>query len=277
MPKLDPRGSKNAVLRGFEWMGRRGGTTRLGRMAVQAASAVMRGYQGRNAVLQHIATNGEARILQKFGPALEVVFDVGANEGEWTQFALEAGARKVHAFEISPATSTDLVARFASDGRVTVNTFGLSENAGTVTIRHFPDFPKLTTMTDFPWELEAEEIEVPVRTGDDYLAEMGIDRIDFLKLDVEGAEHSVLRGFTKAFERGAIGAVQFEYGKFVVLTKYMLRDFYADLTAHGFVLGQILPNFWEAKPFNLAMETLTDANYLAVHESRTDLLELLRG
>lgn len=265
------------MLRVFERLGRRGGTSRIGRVAVQCARAVLRGYQGRNALLQHIESNGEARILQKFGSALDVVFDVGANDGEWTQFALEAGARSVHAFEISPATSAGLVERYAADDRVTVNTFGLSEAAGTVTIRHFPDFPKLTTMTDFPWEIPSVEIEVPVRTGDDYLAEMGIDRIDFLKLDVEGAEHSVLRGFAKAFERGAIGAVQFEYGKFVVLTKYMLMDFYADLTAHGFVLGQILPNHWEAKPFNLAMETLTDANYLAVHESRTDLLERLTG
>jgi FkbM family methyltransferase len=274
MPKLDPRGQTNAVIRVFERIGRKG-STRLGGIAVQCARAVIRGFEGAGAVLLNISTNGEARVLNKFGPALHVVFDVGANEGEWTEAALAAGAESVHSFEISPSTSAELVARYANDDRVTVNAFGLSDNAGTVTIRHFPDFPKLTTVTDFPWDIPAEEIEVPVRTGDDYLAESGVDTIDFLKLDVEGAEQDVLRGFAKAFDRGAIGAVQFEYGRFVVLTKYMLRDFYEDLTAWGFVLGQIRPNSWEPTPFNMAMETLTDANYLAVHTSRKDLLDLL--
>jgi hypothetical protein len=58
--------------------------------------------------------------------------------------------------------------------------------------------------------------------------------------------------------------------------KYMLRDFYADLTKWGFVTGKLLPTAWEAQPFHLSMETLTDANYLAVHESRTDLLARLK-
>lgn len=271
---LDPRGPTTVVTRVFEQIGIRG-RTRFGRVAVKCARAVIRGYEGAGAVLLHIGTNGEARVLQKFGPALEVVFDVGANVGEWTEYALEAGARSVHAFEISPSTSSKLIERYDADPRVTTNAFGLAAEAGTVTIRHFPDFPMLTTVTEFPWELPAEEIEVPVRTGDEYLAQTGIDRIDFLKLDVEGAEDAVLRGFSSAFERGAIGAVQFEYGRFVVLTKYMLRDFYADLTKWGFVTGAILPGSWEPVPFNIAMETLKDANYLAVHKSRTDLLDLL--
>jgi hypothetical protein len=41
------------------------------------------------------------------------------------------------------------------------------------------------------------------------------------------------------------------------------------------VIGKILPTAWESAPFNLVMENLSDANYLAVHESRTDLLALL--
>jgi len=237
---------------------------------------LLRGYEGSSARLRDIANNGEGRVLDVLGRDLGVVFDVGANVGDWTTHALAAGAKAVHAFEISPSTADALANTHGSDSRVHVNRFGLSAETGTVTIRHFPDLPVLTTVTDFPWQLPAEELKVPVRTGDEYMAEHGIDRIDFLKIDVEGAEESVLRGFSNAFARGAIGAVQFEYGKFVVLTKYMLRDFYADLTNWGFVAGQILPTAWEPTPFNLVMENLSDANYLAVHSSRQDLLDLLQ-
>ena len=274
--KVDPRGQVSAAARLMGSIGVAGRHNRIAKKVVTMARYVVRGYDGANAVLSHIENNGESWVLQQLGPKLDIVCDVGANVGEWTQYALDAGAKQVHAFEISPATAAQLREKHGTDARVNINGFGLSDAAGNITIRHFPDLPVLTTMTDFPWEIPAEEIEVPVRTGDDYVAEHGIDKIDFLKIDVEGAEERVLRGFAKTFERGAIGAVQFEYGKFVVLTKYMLRDFYADLTQWGFVTGKLLPTAWEQQPFNLAMETLSDANYLAVHESRTDLLDRLK-
>lgn len=272
----DPRGQFSTAARLLERIGIKGRRNRFARAVVRGARHVLRGYDGADAVLVHISTNGEGWVLKQLGPALDIVFDVGANVGEWTQHALAAGARTVHAFEISPTTGDELRRNLGSDDRVCVNSFGLSRESGTITIRHFPDLPVLTTVTDFPWEVPAEELNVPVRTGDEYLAEHGIDKIDLLKLDVEGAEELVLRGFAQAFARNAIGAVQFEYGRHVVLTKYMLRDFYADLTAWGFVTGKVLPTAWEPTPFHLSMETLKDANYLAVHESREDLLSRLR-
>jgi FkbM family methyltransferase len=274
--RVEALGHVSPVNRVLAKIGVAGRRNPVARRVVNAARHVIRGYDGANAALSHIENNGELWALERLGAGLDVVFDVGANVGEWTSYALGAGAKTVHAFEISPTTADALTQTHGADDRVRINRFGLSSESGTITIRHFPDLPVLTTITDFPWELDAEELEVPVRTGDEYMAEHGIDRIDFLKIDVEGAEELVLRGFAKAFERGAIGAVQFEYGRFVVLTKYMLRDFYADLTKWGFVTGKLLPTAWEAKPFHLSMETLTDANYLAIHESRQDLLERLR-
>jgi FkbM family methyltransferase len=274
--RIEATGHVSPVGRALARVGVLGRRNPIARRAVTAARHVIRGYEGANAALSHIENNGEDWVLRRLGPELEVVFDVGANVGEWTTYALAAGARTVHAFEISPTTAAELTKTHGADPRVHINSFGLSAEAGTITIRHFPDLPVLTTVTDFPWDIPSEQLEVPVRTGDEYLAEHGIDRVDFLKIDVEGAEELVLRGFAGAFARGAIGAVQFEYGRFVVLTKYMLRDFYTDLTKWGFVTGKILPTAWEAVPFDLSMETLRDANYLAVHESRTDLLALLK-
>jgi hypothetical protein len=47
---------------------------------------------------------------------------------------------------------------------------------------------------------------------DEYCAERGIDRIDFLKLDVEGAELEVVTGAGQLLERGAIRAILLEVG-----------------------------------------------------------------
>jgi FkbM family methyltransferase len=245
------------------------------RRAVRAARALVRGFEGETIALRDMERNGEARVLNLLGADLEVVFDVGANVGDWTQHALRAGAKSVHAFEISPATSAGLSTRYESDARVRVNTFGLSDAPGTVTIHHYPDYPALTTMTEFPHDAVSTPIDVPVSTGDTYVAEHGVERIDFLKLDVEGAEESVIDGFAQTFERGAIGAVQFEYGRVSILTKYLLRDFYADMTGYGFSVGRIEPDGVTFAPYDMTLETFHDSNWLAVHRDRAPWLSRL--
>ena len=248
---------------------------RMVRAAATAAKALLDGYERPPARLRDITMNGEDRVLRQLGRGLAVVFDVGANVGEWTEHALAAGARTVHAFEISPSTSAELRRRFEGDDRVRVNSFGLGSATTTITIHHYPDWPVLTTVTEYPHDLPSEPIEVPVRCGDDYVAEQSIDRIDLLKLDVEGAEGDVLHGLAATFGRGAIGAVQFEYGRVSILTKYLLRDFYADLVGWGFRVGRIQPGSVEFQDYSFDLEDFADSNWLAVHETRSDLLDLV--
>jgi FkbM family methyltransferase len=243
--------------------------------AVRAARALLRAYEGNSARLRDITNNGEGRVLDVLGADLDVVFDVGANVGEWTQRALSAGAKSVHAFEISPATAAGITQRYASDARVRVNAVGLAAAPGTLTIHHYPDHPALTTITDYPHDAASTAIEAPVTTGDAYMAEHGIDRIDFLKLDVEGAEPGVIEGFAKAFGNGAIGVVQYEYGRVCILTKYLLRDFYTQMTGYGFDVGRIEPNGVEFMEYDMALENFADSNWLAVQRDRRDWIARL--
>jgi len=255
----------------LEKVGRRRNNS-LVKSMVGAARSLVKGYEG-GAVLRNIADNGEARVLAQLGATLGVVLDVGANVGEWTAAALAAGAKHVHAFEISPATSDGLKKRYANESRVTVNDVGLSSAPGTVTIHHYPDHPALTTMTEYPHDATSVAVEVPVRTGDSYLADHGIERVDFLKIDVEGAEGSVLEGFKGSLRSGAISAVQFEYGRVSILTKFLLRDFFDVLEGHGFTVGKIGPRDVVFGPYDMSMEQFNDSNWLAVHKSRPELVD----
>jgi hypothetical protein len=45
---------------------------------------------------------------------------------------------------------------------------------------------------------------------DDYLERQGIERVTFLKMDLEGRELNGLRGLSKAFGRGGIEVIYFE-------------------------------------------------------------------
>ena len=50
-----------------------------------------------------------------------------------------------------------------------------------------------------------------VMRGDLYAESQGLKRINLLKIDVEGYEYSVVKGFEKMFRSQQIDIVQFEY------------------------------------------------------------------
>ena len=54
-----------------------------------------------------------------------------------------------------------------------------------------------------------EEVAARIATGDQYIFEHGIDMVDFLKIDVEGAEWDVLEGFANAFTAKKVQMVRF--------------------------------------------------------------------
>lgn len=79
--------------------------------------------------------------------------------------------------------------------------------------------------------------------GDDFLTREGIQDVDFLKLDLEGAEHLVLQGLESSLRRQRVRFLQFEYGRVNILTHFLLRDFPQLLTSYGYVVGKIYPDY----------------------------------
>jgi hypothetical protein len=154
---------------------------------------------------------------------------------------------------------------------------GLSDAAGEVTLRHYPGLPALTTATDYPHPFPSTELLGRVEPGDALAARLGVERIDLLKIDVEGMEPRVLAGFSGCFERGAIELVQFEYGRVNILSRFLLRDFYAFFTERGYRVGKLYPERVDFRPYDLADEDFLGPNYVACRSLRADLVEALSG
>ena len=166
--------------------------------------------------------NGEAALLERLRPfALTTVIDVGANVGDWALTACQAlpGA-VVHAFEIAPETAERLarnVAAAGRDERVVINRLGLAAAAGEVSLylTRDSDTESSTLREAVEYAVKEQglsgvvEIVARVTTGDAYLRSRGITHVDLLKIDVEGAEFSVLEGFAESFAHDAIDMVQF--------------------------------------------------------------------
>jgi FkbM family methyltransferase len=221
-------------------------------------------------------SNGEQWLMTKLGafrPA--VVFDVGANVGNWLTLAQATlpGAQ-FHAFEIVPTTFAALAERMAGNAGVAVNNFGLSDCSGTIKMHVFDASTELSSHVAFPHGSH-REIVCPVLRGDQYMRDKGVERIDLLKVDVEGAEHLVFAGFGAALGT-QIDVIQFEYGMVNIITHFLLRDFYELLEARGYLVGKLFPNYVDFRNYELHDEDFLGPNYVAVRKVKSRIIDALR-
>ena len=221
-------------------------------------------------------SNGESFVLETLKPTKpSCIFDVGANVGHWSLMAHAiCPDATIHAFEILKSTYDVLESQTRAVDKIIANASGLSNKDEMVTLKYFPENTDLTTMSDYPRDMKYTEVTGHVATGDAYAEEHGIDRIDFLKIDVEGAENLVLEGFARTIDRDAIDVIQFEYGTINILTKFLLRDFFDFFEGKGYAVGKIYPNYVDFRAYQFDLEDFRGPNFLAVRNERDDLIAL---
>ena len=127
--------------------------------------------------------------------------DVGGNKGDFALLAAKATQDRARVLCIEPEPGNvswirKSVARnhYAS---IEVLAVALAEADGDETLFLGPKSGWHTLVKD-P-SVAIGEITVPTRTLDGVLAERGIDQVDVIKIDVEGAEDRVLAGGVRAF------------------------------------------------------------------------------
>lgn len=236
-----------------------------------------------------IHRNGEEALLHRLHPfGMTTVLDVGANVGDWALAACQAlPEARLHCFEIAESTASLLAREIDAAGlasRVSLNRVGLGATEGEITLYVTPESNTESSTLRAAVEFAAkglalstiQETTARITTGDAYLRAQGIAHVDLLKIDVEGAEFSVLDGFAQAFASGAIDMVQFEYGPLNLTTRKLLADYDRFFADHGFVMGKIYPEGVAFKPYELDDEDFVGPNYLACHQRRADVIAALR-
>lgn len=202
------------------------------------------------------------------------LFDVGANDGGYSELALQAVGHlepDIHCFEPSPVAFAAMTSRLSDRSGVHLNQFALGSVSESRSL--FEDEPGsgLGSLThrrlDHVGLTHAHSETVSVRTVDEYCAANGIATIDLLKIDVEGHELDVLKGAQRLFAERRVRLVAFEFGGCNVDTRTYFRDFwYFFQEAGARRLYRIMPGgrLFHILRYDEGLEAFRTTNFLAV-------------
>lgn len=163
----------------------------------------LREHMGGQIFFRGSYSGDQLTILEKLLDPHGVFLDIGANQGEFSIAAASIVQQgKVVAFEPVLEFRERLIENIKLNGfgNVQVIPIALGEREGALpiydSVQPFYDGTRhdgLPTLFASESRHHAREV-VPVKRLDDVLSEMGITRVDVIKLDIEGAEWIALRG-----------------------------------------------------------------------------------
>jgi FkbM family methyltransferase len=126
----------------------------------------------------------------------DIVLDCGANVGTWTRTALDHGARLIVAFEPAPENIESYRRNFKDQiaaGRVVLVPKGVWDKEDVLVLRRDPKNSAADTFVMLPGR-DNDTVQAPLTTIDRVVTEMKIPRVDYIKMDIEGAEVRALAG-----------------------------------------------------------------------------------
>jgi FkbM family methyltransferase len=190
------------------------------------------------------------QLLQRLPAA--IVLDIGANIGNHT-LVFATCAAHVHAFEPLPTVHTVLSANIADNGlqNVSAHAVALSDQNGAA--EFFIGHARNVGMSSFDQRHDhTGKVEVLRRIGDEFLAELGVSKIDFLKIDVEGHEYFALSGLLKTLQRD-LPVITLEWNDPVAINRFDNTELWRFLTdSYSFVALDTTHDrtVWQGQPFS---------------------------
>jgi FkbM family methyltransferase len=216
----------------------------------------------------------EEALLSVLGRGKRVV-DLGAHIGTFALAAAAAGCY-VTAVEASPVNVRLLEASIRENDfdRVEVISAAVSDRPGKLRFVEMGPFGQLCGD-----DYGGPSIEVPAVTLDGLLEKIGWDRVDYVKIDIEGAELAAFRGMVGLLSRPAGPAIVYESNDHILYShEQSSADLIGFLESFGYTSYSVRERTLRpASPDSLQIPTVAD--YIAVKDppGAARLLERLPG
>jgi FkbM family methyltransferase len=173
------------------------------------------------------AENGELAFYHSIEDSIQTIFDVGCRaDSEFLDFHGE-----VHYFDPVPDFIKNLSSQPTNNRKAIFNTFGLGIEESTQ--YYYPKYQSFhNRIVSCGKDDASNRVLFEIKRGDEYMKKTNLQTVDFLKIDTEGHELEVLKGFGDRLKDVKI--VQFEYGGTYLDSKIHLQDVIDHLYLHGF-------------------------------------------
>jgi len=227
--------------------------------------------QGRNGP---ISNEIEVSFVTKFlaGSDSKLILDVGAHKGEYTDQLLKKFPNSnIYLFEPTKNLFEYLVNKYEGKQNIHVENYSLSDSCGTKTIYFNSENDSQATLTkrEEPHRnkyFNKEEVIKSTKLSTFWKKELNNQKIDLLKLDIEGEEFVVLFDIKDNLQN--INLIQFEIGEANIATKTFFKNFWELLTDSKFEIyrythfGKLL----RIDSYSEYEEFFRYSNYLAVNK-----------
>ncbi len=186
--------------------------------------------------------SGERTFLNRLfnGRQNLVVFDVGANEGNYAKIIRDYSKEaKIYCFEPGIRTFSKLSANTKGLGINLINK-GCGSRKEKAVFYDYENTNGSSHATLYKGVIEdlhkgkSSKTLVEIIKLDDFIKSEKIQRVNLLKIDVEGAELEALKGAEESIKRNKIDLIQFEFNSMNVKSKAFFLDFFNLLPNYAF-------------------------------------------
>lgn len=208
-------------------------------------------------------------LKKKYPHGNYVLFDVGANIGGYSKELVKVfgSNSSIHAFEPSSSTYSTLIDNSKSYNNIVCHNLGLSNKTTSMSL--FSDEEGSGFASVYKRRLDHFNIDMRIShecqftTADEFCNENSIERIHFLKIDVEGHELSVLEGAKRMLDNRKVDFIQFEFGGCNIDSRTFFQDFWY-LLSDRYNIYKIVPRgLFQIKQYTELLEIFTCTNFLA--------------
>lgn len=227
---------------------------------------------GAGAVAEFSGEVGVVAELTRYGKPPYIVFDVGANKGQFLRIVLDnidITHTEIHCFEPSFVSFRILSERFSAYNGVRLNNFGLGNQKCEATLYYDKPDSGLASLSKRRLNHfginNCQYETVQIDTVDAYCESNDILEIALLKIDVEGHELDVLRGAERMLAKRSIKTIAFEFGGCNIDTRTFLQDFWYFFEYYSLELLRVTPSgyLYPIKTYEETLEQMVTTNYVA--------------
>jgi FkbM family methyltransferase len=133
----------------------------------------------------------------------DTIFDIGANIGWYSNhFAKKFRNSTIYSFEPIPETFNQISANTELNGatNIRLNNLALSSKKEKLTFYYSPTVTGASSSQNITENQSMTKLELEAETIDNFISTNSIDKLDFVKCDVEGAEYFVYQGGFETFK-----------------------------------------------------------------------------